>query len=428
VATLAVQSAATPAPTNKTATVSLWHDWGDKVDEGGAGPNIELCALFEKMHPEVKMQNVFDATWDKILTAMAGGTPPDLIVLGAEQVPPLADRNAIISLDSYIQQDKVDLTRFFSFVNRQCSWAGQTFAITHHPDIRLLWTDNQVLKAAGLDPAKGPTAWSDMVSAAKSMTKKDGNRFSQMGWVPPWTSSPWLPQYIQINGAKLLSDDGKKVAFNTPEATAAVEFVLKTVEDLYGGNNAVAEFQQSTTFPQGTGTYGGFPHHILGYAFYGNWLADAIEIDNAKMEITTGTFPGGPNQAGKEFIVGGGTMCSIPTGAKERDWAWKWLGLLGSDDGGYIVQRLGNDVSGIIKAAEDPRIVTKKLNRDKILPMFKKANVLHYVESPISDKFADIFTRTGEAVLLKQGTPKENLGKAADEAQKALDDYFAKKK
>src|SRR5438309_2032275 len=92
VPTLAVQSGAAPSGANQTVTVSLWHDWGDKVDEGGAGPNIELCALFEKMHPEVKMQNVFDATWDKILTALAGGTPPDLIVLGAEQVPPLADR------------------------------------------------------------------------------------------------------------------------------------------------------------------------------------------------------------------------------------------------------------------------------------------------------------------------------------------------
>jgi multiple sugar transport system substrate-binding protein len=408
-------------------TVSLWHDWGDKVDEGGAGPNIELCQLFEKMHPEVKMQNVFDATWDKILTALAGGTPPDVFVLGAEQLPPLADRNAIISLDSYIQQDKVDLNRFYDFVNRQCSWAGHYYAITHHPDIRLLWGDVQVLKEGGLDPAKWPKSWDELATAAKAMTKKDGSRFTRMGWVPPWTSSPWLPQYIQINGARLLSEDGKKAAFNTPDAVAAVELVLKTVDEVYGGYNAVAEFQQASTFPQGTGTYGGFPHHILGYAFYGNWLADAIEIDNAKMEILTGTFPGGPSQAGKEFIVGGGTMCAIPSGAKEKDWAWKWLVLLGSDDGGYIVQRLGNDVSGIIKAAEDPRIVSKKLNRDKTLPMFKKANVVHYVESPISDKFADIFKRTADAVLLKQGTPKDLMGKAAQEAQKALDDYYAKK-
>ncbi len=428
VPTLTIQAGAAPTGVAKKVTVSLWHDWGDKVDEGGAGPNIELCALMEKMYPEVKMQNVFDATWDKILTALAGGTPPDTFVLSAEQVPALSDRGAIIPLDSYMQQDKVDTKRFFDFVNRQCSWAGKYMSITHHPDIRLLWSDVKVFKDAGLDPAKPAKTWDEMVTYAKQMTKKEGNRFAVMGWVPSWTSSPWIPQYVQINGGKLLSEDGKKATFASPEGIAAVEFMLKTTEDLYGGFSAVAEFQQSNAFPQGTGTYGGFPHHILGMAFYGNWLADAIEMDNRSMELTTGTFPGGPAQAGKEFIVSGGTMCAIPTGAKEKDWAWKFLLLLASDDGGYIVQRLGNDLSGIIKAAEDPRIVQNKLNRDKILAMLKKANILHYAESPVSDKFAALFTRTGEAILLKQGTAKDLLTKAQEEAQKELDDYYSKKK
>jgi hypothetical protein len=93
-----------------------------------------------------------------------------------------------------------------------------------------------------------------------------------------------------------------------------------------------------------------------------------------------------------------------------------------------MVQRIGNDVSGIITSANDPRIVPKKLNRDKILPLFLKANILHYAESPISDQIIAIFKRTGDAVLLKQDTPKALIDKGAADVQKALDDYYAKKK
>jgi multiple sugar transport system substrate-binding protein len=429
VPTLVPKEAAKPAAaTGERVKVSLWHNWGDNPNEGGSQANIELNEAFEKQNPQVKMENVHDANWDKVLTALAGGTPPDVFVLEAAQLPSLADRGAILNLDPHIQSDKIDANRFFDFVRRQTSYAGHYYAITHHPDIHLLWRDAAAFKEAQLDPEKEPKSWDDLFSFAKAMTKKDGGRFTRMGFVPTWTSRQWLPQYVQINGAKLLSDDGRKALFNAPEGVAAVEWVLKFVEDLYGGAKTVLEFQQAQTFPQGQGVYGGFPHDVLGMAFYGNWLADAIEMDKPKMEVFTGMFPGGPAQAGKQFVVGGGTMCSIPTDAKQKDWAWKWLALLASDDGGYMVQRIGNDVSGIVTAANDQRIVPKKLNRDKILPLFLKANIVHYAESPVADQIVAMFKRIGDAVLLKQDTPKALVEKASADVQKALDDYYAKKK
>jgi multiple sugar transport system substrate-binding protein len=421
-------AAAKPAAAAQGVKLSLWHNWGNNPNEGGSQANIELIEAFEKANPGVKVDNVFDANWDKVLTALAGGTPPDTFVLGAENLSSLADRGAVLNLDPYIQSDKLDMNRFFDFVRRQTAFGGHYFAITHHPDIRLLWRAVDSFKDAKLDPEKEPKSWDDMVAFAKAMTKKDGARFTRMGFVPSWTSSQFLPQYIQINGAKLLSDDAKKAVFNSPEGVAAVEWIVKTTEDLYGGAKSVLEFQQANVFPQGQGVYGGFPHDTLGMAFYGNWLADSVEMDKPKMEVLTGMFPGGPAQPGKQFIVGGGTMNSISTDAKQKDWAWKFLALLASDDGGYMVQRIGNDVSGIVASANDQRIVPKKLNRDKILPLFQKANILHYPESPIADQITAVFKRVGDAVLLKQDTPKALLDTAAADVQKALDEYYSKKK
>ena len=55
-------------------------------------------------------------------------------------------------------------------------------------------------------------------------------------------------------------------------------------------------------------------------------------------------------------------------------------------------------------------------------------NILHYAESPVADQIVAIFKRIGDAVLLKQDTPKALVEKASTDVQKALDDYYAKKK
>src|SRR5262249_56268379 len=89
---------APPAPAKPAAAagqgvkLSLWHSWGNNPNEGGSQANIELIDAFEKANPGVKMDSVFDANWDKILTALAGGTPPDTFVLGAQTLSSLADR------------------------------------------------------------------------------------------------------------------------------------------------------------------------------------------------------------------------------------------------------------------------------------------------------------------------------------------------
>ena len=423
-------AAAKPAAPTQSGTVSLWHGWGNNMNEGGAGPNIELCALFEKNNPGVKCENVHDATWDKILTALAGGTPPDLIILSADQLPALADRGAIRKLDDFIQRDKVDMNRFFDFVRKHTSYGGSYYAMTHHPDVRLTWHNVVAYKEGGLTADANLKSWDDLITRGRAMTKREGNRLTRLGFAPNWTSDPWVLDYVQFNGAKLLSPDGKQATFATEEGIAGVEWVSKYVDDVYGGARNVLAVQQSQQKFVNDPTYGGFPQNLIGIAFYGNWLVDAIEIDSPQgnMEFLTGTFPGGPAQAGKEFIVGGGTMAAIPTNAKNVDLAWKWLQMLISDEGGYLVQRLGNDVAGITTAANDPRIVSAKKNRDKVLPLFQKATAQAYVNSPVSDQFQDIFTRTGEAILLKQGTPKDLLTQAAKDAQKALDDYYAKKR
>jgi len=431
-AAAAAPTAAAPEPTKaavsgtQKVTVSLWHPWGNNPDEGGAGPNIDLCALFEKQHPEVKMENVFDATWDKYLTAIAGGTPPDTFVLSDDQVYSLADRGAIMNLDPLIERDKLDMNAFFPCVKWQTSYNGHYYALTHHPGVNIQWRGATAFKEAGLDLTKPFANWNDVAQAAKALTKKEGDRFTRLGFSPTWGWPNWLSMFLPMNGVSILSEDGRKATFATPEGIAVIDWAMKLLEDCYGGPQQVLAWAQSNLNAQQAGdpAYFVFPKDMIAMTFYGNWMCDSIKINNPSFESWVGTFPGGPAQQGKEFVATEGTEMGIPTQAKHPDYAWEFNKLVASEEGGYLVQAKGHDVSGNRKAANDPRIVDTKYKRKEILPMFEKANINPFPVSPIAADIMAILDRTNEAFMQKQGTAEQLLKNAADEVQKALDDHY----
>jgi len=416
--------AAVPKPVAKMeGDLILWHNWGNT--QGGGLGMIDLIDEFTKLYPQVKVTNVFDADQQKFLAAIASGNVPDLQKLDAWNLPSLGARGALVALDDYIARDKVDMTQFFDFAVDQTSWAGKVYAITHHPDIRCIFTAQDILKEVGLDPEATPKSWDDLMAWGTKMSKKEGGRYTRFGFVPAWTANPWPTQYMLANGAALISEDGRKATFETDEAVEALDWALKATDEVCGGRDNTVEFQEAFKTAQGSGAYWMFPQNRMGMVHNGNWFWMPITIVNPTMKVKNATFPGGPRQKGKEFVFGGGTMVSIFKGAKHQDLAWEWLKFLGSEEGGYLVQIRTTDVSGHRKAANDPRIVDKNLGRKQILPLFEKANAKAYLKSPIAQQFDTEMTRLGDRVLTKEMPIKQALTEAVKATQKALDDWWA---
>ncbi len=423
----AIDRSQVPQPVaSMEGNLALWHDWGNT--SGGGLAMIDLVTTFQKLYPNVHLTNVYDANSQKYLPAIASGNVPDLLKLNAFEIPTLGQRGALLPLDDYIKRDKWDMTQYFQFALDQCSWNGKYVAMTHHPDIRCLFMAQEVFQDAGLDPEQAPTNWDDLVNWGTKMSKQENGRYVRYGYVPAWTANPWPTQIIQANGATLLSEDGRKATFGSDQAAAALQWALDATDKIAGGYQNTVEFQQSNKTAQGSGDYWMFPHRLIGMVLEGNWFWAPVAIVDPSMKVRNAMFPGGPAAQGQQFAFGGGTMVSILKGAKNPDLAWEWLKFLGSPEGGYLVQARTQDVSGNIKAANDPRIVEKNLGRKQILPLFEKANRLHYVKSPISQQFDDEMNRMGQKILLKQTSVKQALADAVRGVQKALDDFWATQK
>ncbi len=403
--------------------LSIWHGWGNT---GGGGLAVmDQVEAFERLYPNVKMNNVFDANQDKWMAAIAGGNPPDLLLQNANQLPPMAQRGALMALDPFVERDSVDMSQYFDFAIDHCSWRGRLYAMTHHPDVRVFYRNLEVMEEAGLPLDQEPKDWDEVYEWGKQMSKQEGGRYSRFGFVASWTSNSWADQYMQANGVELISEDGRDAVFATELAEEAMRFVVKCVDDICGGRNNVEEFVQVNATPEGTGPYRMFPYNRMGMVHFGNWLLYPVSVLKPDMKIGLGTIPGGYSNSNERFVFGGGTMFAIPTGATHWELAWEWLKWMGGEEGQYLVQARTADIAGRIDSALDPRILEQHIYRKEMVELFVEANAPSYLKSPIAAQWGPEMTRLQDRVLLKEAPIPQLLAEAQSEIQKALDEFWA---
>jgi len=402
----------------------LWHRFGNTG--GGGLAMLDQVEEFSKLHPNVKMTNVWDAVQDKVLPALASGNVPDLLLVFAHYLPQYAARGVLMDLNPLVDRDNWDLSQYFDFAVEQCSWQGRLYAMTHHPDIRLLYHNTEAFKEVGLDASQEAKSWDELYEWGVALSKQENDRYVRFGFVPSWIPNIWPIAYMAMNDVALISDDGHTIAFDTEQAVEAVSWVLKAIEGISGGYENVAEFIEMNPTPTGEkGAYWMFPYGRTAIQPQGNWQTFSISQVNPDLEIELSRYPAGPSSSESKFIIGGGTMISIPTGAKHWELAWEWLKFLGGPVGAGLVQKRTADISGRIETARDPQVLSAHLKRAEMIDLFESANALHYVMSPISRQFDDECQRMGERILLKEMTPSEAVSVAASELQRALDEYWA---
>jgi multiple sugar transport system substrate-binding protein len=430
-ATSTAAAAAVQAPAKAGQTVvEFLHTW--EGDHGGARAMVALAKRYEELKPNIKINQTIVAGAEyerKQLAAFASGVVPDMTLTDAEHVPVYADRGALLPLDDYMKRDKLNPKDWFDFTIAQCSWQGKLYAMTHHPDVRsIVYRNVPLMQEAGLDGSKDPESWDQLKEWGIKLNKKNGNQITQFGWVPIWIQGWWGIEYPQANGVTFLSDDGKKITYDTPATVEALDFVVKATDDINGGRDRIVEFDAGQPDKGQQNVYG---NAGLGIAIGGNWYLDRIanvSKNEKAMKSAVSMMPGGPSAKGKQFMFGGGTMDAVVKGAKHPDEAWDYTSWIALPEGQYIAQSVSYDVGGNREGAQDKRIVDNRLLRKEILPMFDKATAMAHFYSPTWIPMRDEVVRVQDAMLLKQTTPAQAAKELQTKLQAILDDYWSKKK
>jgi multiple sugar transport system substrate-binding protein len=303
---------------------------------GGANQKVyeNYATEFMAANPGIEAETITvvggQAMTDKVITLIAGGTPPDLFILYQEIVPVNAavDRKLVYALDDYIKADKYDIEAFLPQAVELNRWDGKLWAVPRDYGNQNIYYNVDLFKKHNVPlPA---TDWEDKswtldkyLEAARALTVQEGGRTVQWGLVvnPGWR--PWA-SYVYSNGGAVVNKDGRGVATDfaiaEPAGVEALQFVADLMHKHKVSPTPDAFADQGLQGFFGTGRVGmvvGNPTEAAAYRRF-----DKIDWDVAPFPLGKGARRG----------VGGGGIAWAMTGAtKNPDPAWKFLKHISSE-------------------------------------------------------------------------------------------------
>lgn len=201
-----------------------------------------LVDRFNEKHPQIHVESLYAGQQDqqipRILAAVVGNAPPDLLWYNPTIAGQLVDLQALIPLDEKLNNSpvkaEIDPALFESMEYQGKIWsvpfATNNVAVYYRPSL---------FQAAGITEL--PKTWEELRQVAKKLTRDvDGDgRIDQHGIYLPlgkgeFTVFTWLP-FMWSSGGELVPGDIQKPAAvqleNNPGAIAALEFWRNLVED-----------------------------------------------------------------------------------------------------------------------------------------------------------------------------------------------------
>lgn len=307
-----------------------WVTWGEGV-WGDACDNI--AAHYMEQQPEVTV-NVLKggAALEKLLTAVAGGTPPDTMT--SIWTPDLALRGALIPIDDMIDSSGLDRSNFYDAQWTRSSWAGVTYglpAVESAFIVGLGWNKN-LFEEAGLDPENAPTTWDEMRAFADAITKRDdAGNVTVMGFRPTDAIGVVLAVWAALAGATYFDPDAGKYSFNTPEMMAAANYIIGFYEE-YGPENMAAF---ATNYGGWTGSANSaFTRGVQGLIINGYWMPGEL-TKLAPPDLTFG-YDWVPAKVDKKIQMIGGWSNVIPSGVADPQPVWDFMLVASSDEASQI--------------------------------------------------------------------------------------------
>lgn len=321
----AAPASATVAPTVNPNEMQLWEPGWDTHGSIVKGYAAGLNALTAK-NPKVATVIVSATPYpDKFLTASAGGTPPDLILLVPEQ--DLAYKKLIRSLDSYMQTAKVNKADFITAGMEQTAFKGQQYMLPLEvdPNFPLIY-NKSLLQQAGI--TKPPATMSEVDDANQKLFRKNGQSISQLGMLPPWmtygSTNALYTYFLMFGGGWYDPSDQNKLALTQPGNVNALTW-MKKYADQFGGYDAIKKF---------AGTWGkqGYPDGMahgfvtMGPMVSANYTTALTAAKGTAMAdaFAASVMPVAQGVKADPAWVGGWAI-GIPTGAKRPDDSWTVL-------------------------------------------------------------------------------------------------------
>lgn len=263
----------------------------------------------------------------KVLVAIAGGDPPDVVGLWSAGLPAFAEKRALMPLTPFLERAgmrKEDFTPVFLDVN---TYNGELYGLPTTPATVALHWNKKMFREAGLDPARPPRTLAELDEMAEKLTTRDAQgHLLQIGFVPsepgwwPWAWGYWF-------GGNLWN--GHDITIDSPENLAAYRWV-QSYTKRYGAEE-LRRFQSGFTGNYASPQNAFFSGRVA-MVLQGVWLANFISQYAPELEWDAAPFPSADPGLEKVTIAESDSIC-IPVGAHHPDESFEFIRYVCSQEG-----------------------------------------------------------------------------------------------
>jgi putative chitobiose transport system substrate-binding protein len=172
-----------------------------------------LIAQYERAHPGTLIRWIDvppQAIDQKLLAAIAGGVPPDVVNLNTEGTLRMAQARALVDMDAAVPA--ASRARYFANIWSSTRYLGSVYGIPWYVVPNILAYNQTLFRRAGLDPAHPPATEDAFIQAAMVIKERTG----VYGFMPNIDGIRFL-RVFQEDGLPVLSTDRRRAVFNGPD-------------------------------------------------------------------------------------------------------------------------------------------------------------------------------------------------------------------
>ena len=379
-----------------------------------------LVADFMKANPDIKVNAIYAGNYNdariKALAALKSGKPAQLSVMFSIDIYELIEQGAIVAFDDIVEtaEEKAWLKKFYPSLMENGMTQGKVWGIPFQRSTIVMYYNKDAFRDAGLDPAKPPANWDELVSMGKKLVKKNGGQTARWGAMIPSTGYPyWMfGALTKQNGQVLMNADGNKTYFDAPATVEALQFW----RDL-GNKHGV--------MPSGTIEWGTLRKNFLEGKTAIMWHSTGnltVVKNKAKFDFGVAMLPakksrGTPTGGGNFYIFKKSSPAErkaamklirfLTEPARTAEWSMK-TGYIGTRPDAYQTDALKKYVAGFPPAA---------VARDQL--KFATAELSTYQTGRVRKLLDDAI----QAALVGKKSAKDALGSAQKQADRLLKRY-----
>jgi multiple sugar transport system substrate-binding protein len=191
-----------------------------------------LVAAYEKANPGVKvdvLQVNNDNTLQKVLTAVRGGTPPDIAYLYGSWAPNIAKIPQVVNLTKVVSKSSVNWNDFWVGERAVATVNGKVVGIPALVDNLAVVYNKTLFAQAGLKPPAANWTWSQFQADAKALTKPASKQYGTAYVTPGSEDTVWHWEVLLWEaGGQILNPTNTKAAFDSPAGLASLN-ALRTM-------------------------------------------------------------------------------------------------------------------------------------------------------------------------------------------------------